>query len=211
MELKFIAKQIRNQHKIKIKLQVQKALDIEFKLEFEYAFDLNLTNPDLAGEITSMKDEIAHLDAMMKEINGMAETVTLGDKKDVTWRSDCAGALAAGIRDELIQWKKAKQREFTELCDKQMRLWDKFVRSEEEEYRNEAGVWALHRKQLLRVLELTAQDCERHFRRGKAKADSNHFGIGSAGLSLNTQSNADRAGWSPGDLALQTQTGTSKN
>merc|ERR1711937_506390 len=103
-------------------------------------------------------------------IDGMAETLPLGDSEDSTWKTDAAGALAAGIRDELIKWKCAKEKEFEKLCKRKLRVWENLVKSEEEEYENEASIWALHRKKLLRELENMVSDSERNFRKRKGKA-----------------------------------------
>eukprot|EP00746_Dinoflagellata_sp_MGD_P150025 gnl/MRDRNA2_/MRDRNA2_81974_c0_seq1.p1 gnl/MRDRNA2_/MRDRNA2_81974_c0~~gnl/MRDRNA2_/MRDRNA2_81974_c0_seq1.p1 ORF type:complete len:662 (+),score=177.61 gnl/MRDRNA2_/MRDRNA2_81974_c0_seq1:249-1988(+) len=90
---------------------------------------------------------------------------------DSSLRSDAAGALAKGIRDELNVWKAKKQQELNQLCETKLKVWNNLVKSEEEEYENESRIWELHRRRLLRELDYASKDCQRGFRKRMARAE----------------------------------------
>jgi tetratricopeptide (TPR) repeat protein len=123
---------------------------------------------ELVGELRIIKDEVTHLGEMLQEIDSMSDILSL-DSNEMRFADGCAETLATSVMQQLSAWRINKDQEIANIYEERVKAYDSLVQSQQEEYDNEADMWALHRKQLSHRLEMVLSDSPRGMRSKRDK------------------------------------------
>lgn len=98
----------------------------------------------------------------------MSDILSL-DSSEMRFADGCAETLATSVMEQLGAWRLNKDQEIANIYEERVKAYNSLVRSQEEEFDNEADMWALHRKQLSHRLEVVLSDSPKGMRQKRDK------------------------------------------